>query len=76
VPPKKIETKTDASGTIVVTTQQKVRVWMQVVVTLAVLATCFLIITAPNRLLAHNFDEATKRFAAGWIGVVSGYWLS
>jgi hypothetical protein len=49
VPPKKIETKTDASGTIVVTTQQKVRVWMQVVVTLAVLATCFLIITAPNR---------------------------
>ncbi len=49
---------------------------MQVVVSLAVLITCFLILTAPNRVLPHNFDEATKRFAAGWIGAVIGYWLS
>jgi hypothetical protein len=76
VHPKTIETKTDSSGTVVVTTQQKVRIWMQVVVTLTVLLVCFLILTAPNRFLAHNFDEGTKRFACGWIGVVIGYWLS
>jgi hypothetical protein len=45
---------------------------MQVIVTIAVLITCFLILTAPNRILDHSFDEATKRFAAGWIGAVIG----
>jgi hypothetical protein len=76
VPQRKIETKTDESGTTAVTTQQRVRVWMQVIVSLAVLVVCFSILTAPNHFLAHNFDEATKRFAAGWIGGVIGYWLS
>jgi hypothetical protein len=76
VSPRQIITKIDASGTTVVTTQQKIRVWMQVIVTFIVLVVCFLILLAPTRLLPHSFDETTKRFAAGWIGLVIGYWLS
>jgi hypothetical protein len=45
-------------------------------VTLVVLVVCFLIVTAPTRLLAHSFDETTKRFAAGCIGLVIVYRLS
>jgi hypothetical protein len=60
----------------VVTTQQKIKVWMQVVVSLLLLVTGILVLTAPNYVLRHDFDEATKRFAAGWIGAIIGYWLS
>ncbi len=74
MPPKKIETQTDASGTIVVTSQQKVRVWMQVVVSLILLATGIFVLIDPAWL--PHFDESTKRIAAGWIGAVVGYWLS
>jgi hypothetical protein len=49
---------------------------MRVVVSIIALAFGILVLTAPHRLLPHTFDEATKRFAAGWIGVVIGYWLS
>jgi len=49
---------------------------MQVIVSVAMLATGVGILTAPNSLLPHNLDEGTKRFAAGWIGAVIGYWLS
>ena len=73
---KVVTTKTDESGTQVVHTHQKVRTWMQVVVSLIMLSAGILILTAPNFIFRHNFDEATKRFAAGWIGAIIGYWLS
>lgn len=57
-------------------TQKKIRVWMQVFVSAAVLATGLLILTAPNFVLQRSFDEGTKRFAAAWVGAVIGYWLS
>ena len=74
MPPKKIETKTDESGTVVVTSQQKVRTWMQVVVSLIMLATGILILIDPSWV--PHFDESTKKIAAGWVGGVIGYWLS
>jgi len=49
---------------------------MQVVVSILLLLTGILVLTAPNYVLRHDFDEATKRFAAGWIGAIIGYWLS
>jgi hypothetical protein len=73
-PPKKIETNTDSSGTIVVTTQQKIRVWMQVLVSFIMLAAGILILIGPKWL--PTFDEPTKKVAAGWVGGIVGYWLS
>ena len=72
---REIRTRTSEAGTVV-SPQQKVRVWMQVVVSLIVLTTGILILVAPNRILPIPFDESTKRWAAGWIGAVVGYWLS
>jgi hypothetical protein len=69
----KIETKTDASGTVVVTTQQKVRVWMQVV-SLVLLTTGIFVLVDPSWL--PHIDESMKKIAAGWVGAVIGYWLS
>ncbi len=74
MPPRKIETQTDASGTIVVTHQQKIRTWMQVVVSVILLITGILILIDPNWL--PRFDESLKRIAAGWVGAAVGYWLS
>lgn len=74
MPPKKIETHTDASGTIVVTTQQKVKVWMQVAVSFIMLAAGIAILIDPSWL--PRFDESLKKIAAGWVGAVIGYWLS
>jgi hypothetical protein len=74
VSPKKIETQTDSSGTIVVTSQQKVRIWMQVVVSFILLASGILILVDPSWV--PRFDESLKKIAAGWVGAVVGYWLS
>jgi len=49
---------------------------MQVGVSLLALLTGFAILTSPHFIFQHNFDEATKRLAAGWIDAVIGYWLS
>lgn len=73
---KVVKTTTGQQGTTASTTQQKVRVWMQVIVSLAVLIGSFLVLYAPNKVLTGQFDESTKRLAAGWIGAVIGYWLS
>lgn len=72
--PKKIETRTDASGTIVVTNEQKIRAWMQVIVSVVLLITGILVLLDPAWL--PHFDESTKKIAAGWVGAVIGYWLS
>jgi len=49
---------------------------MRVAVSFIALVFGILVLAAPHRLLPHTFDEATKRFAAGWMGMVIGYWLS
>jgi hypothetical protein len=71
---KVIATKTDESGTVV-TTQQKVRVWMQVFVSVVLLGAGICVLVSPN-FIHHNIDEGIKKIAAGWIGAVVGYWLS
>lgn len=74
MPPKKILTQTDASGTVVVTTQEKVKVWMQVIVSFILLAAGIIILIGPSWL--PHIDESLKKIAAGWIGAVIGYWFS
>ncbi len=74
MPPKKIETKTDASGTVVVATQEKVKVWMQVIVSFILLVSGITLLIGPSWL--PHVDESLKKIAAGWIGAVIGYWLS
>jgi hypothetical protein len=69
-----VVTKTDETGTVV-TTEQRVRVWMQVIVSLVVLLSGIAILTSPNFLFAPSMDEGMKKFAAGWVGAVIGYWL-
>jgi hypothetical protein len=71
---KKIETKTDSSGTIVVTPQEKVKAWMQVIVSFILLGAGILILVDPRWL--PRADESLKKIAAGWIGAVIGYWFS
>ncbi len=72
---KKLEVR-EKSGTAIVTPQQKIKAWMQVIVSLLMLITGILVITSPNMAFHQNFDESTKKWAAGWIGAVIGYWLS
>jgi hypothetical protein len=49
---------------------------MQVLVSLVVLVVGLLVLTSPNFAFHQNFDESTKKWAAGWVGAVIGYWLS
>ncbi len=49
---------------------------MQIVVSGVVLMVGLLILTSPNVILPHLYDESTKKWAAGWVGAVVGYWLS
>jgi len=64
------------SGGQIVTPQQRIRSWMQVCVSGIVLIVSLLILTSPHRIFPTPFDESTKRWAAGWVGAVIGYWLS
>jgi hypothetical protein len=73
---KVVKTSTGQHGTTASTTQQKVRVWMQVVISFILLIAGFLVLASPNPILPTQFDESTKRLATGWIGAVIGYWLS
>jgi cytochrome b subunit of formate dehydrogenase len=70
----KIETKTDPSGTVAVSGPQKIRAWMQVVVSLVLLASGILILIDPSWL--PHIDSSAQKIAAGWVGAVIGYWLS
>lgn len=71
---KKIEIQTDSSGTVAVSSPQKIRAWMQVAVSLILLAAGILILIDPSWL--PHVDEGVKRAASGWMGAVIGYWLS
>lgn len=74
---KVVKTSTGEHGTVALPThQQKVRVWMQVVVSLMLFAAGFLVLVSPARIFPTPMDESTKKLAAGWIGAVVGYWLS
>jgi sulfite exporter TauE/SafE len=76
LPPKVVKTITGPHGTTAVTSQEKVRVWMQVVVSVILLVSGILILASPNFVFHQSLDEATKKLAAGWVGGVIGYWLS
>jgi hypothetical protein len=49
---------------------------MRIFVSLVLLAAGILILTAPNFLFAHKFDDDVQKIAAGWVGAVIGYWLA
>jgi len=53
-----------------------VRVWMQVLVSAVMLAVGILALASQNFLFHTALDEGTKKWAAGGIGSVIGYWLS
>jgi hypothetical protein len=74
VSPNKVITTTDASGTRAITHQDKLRSWMQVIISLIVLVTGILLLIDPRWM--PQVDENTKKIASGWIGAVIGYWLS
>lgn len=73
--PKIIKTKAEPHGTFPAP-EQKLRAWMQVIISLVLLVAGILILTSPNFIFPNALDEGTKRFAAGWIGAIVGYWLS
>lgn len=50
--------------------------FMRVLVSLVLLIVGLAILTAPNILFSEKFDETTQKLAAGWIGMVAGYWLA
>lgn len=51
------------------TRHAKIRVTMQVVLSLALLGAGLYI------LISGGYEHATQEWATGWIGVVVGYWL-
>ena len=72
-----VKTSTGEHGTVALPShQQKIRVWMQVVVSVLLLVTGFLVLISPTRIFPMPMDESTKKLASGWIGAVIGYWLS
>jgi hypothetical protein len=78
LPEKVVKTVTGDHGTVAIpaTHGQKVRVWMQVFVSTFMLAVGILALASPNFLFHSALDEGTKKWAAGGIGSVIGYWLS
>ena len=55
--------------------EEKARVYMQILVSLILLAVGLAILTAPNRFMGEMTPE-TQKLAAGWVGAITGYWLS
>ena len=55
---------------------QKVNVVMQIVITMMVLVSGILVLTAPNFAFPATFDDSVQKWAAGWVGALIGYWLS
>ncbi len=49
---------------------------MRVLVSVVLLAVGLLVITAPNFAFGQSFSADVQKWAAGWIGVVVGYWLA
>lgn len=49
---------------------------MRISISLTVLIICFLILTPPNFLFPTELNHDVQAWAAGWIGLVIGYWLS
>jgi hypothetical protein len=47
----------------------RVKAIMQIVISL------ILIFAGVYLIVAHGYSDATQKIAAGWIGVVVGYWL-
>ena len=49
---------------------------MRILVSLVLLVTGILMLSAPNFVFAHAFDDGIQKIAAGWVGAVIGYWLA
>jgi len=45
-------------------------------VSLILLVSGILILTAPNIIFATALNEGIQKIAAGWVGAVIGYWLA
>ncbi|HJR61509.1 MAG TPA: hypothetical protein VJ813_19025 [Vicinamibacterales bacterium] len=54
----------------------KVNAVMQILVSVIVLVAGILALTAPNFFFHAALSEGTQKMAAGWVGLVIGYWLS
>lgn len=73
---KRFSVSKDDSGATKITPLQKTKAWMQVAVSFLMLLVALLVLTSPNFFFRQTFDESTKKWAAGWVGTVIGYWLS
>jgi len=49
---------------------------MRILVSLILLVSGILILTAPNIIFATALNEGIQKIAAGWVGAVIGYWLA
>ena len=49
---------------------------MRILVSLILLVSGILILTAPNIIFAIVLNEGIQKIAAGWVGAVIGYWLA
>ncbi len=56
--------------------EAKVRVIMQIVVSLGSFALSVLILSAPNSIVSVPPSREIELAASGWIGIIIGYWLS
>jgi len=67
--------QSDESGALrVVTLQDKAKILMQVFISIVTMLGGFLVLIDPSWM--PRIDEAEKKVAAGWVGLVIGYWLS
>ncbi len=55
---------------------EKVKAVMQIVISLLVLLLGILVLTAPNVVFPKEALPSIQKMAAGWIGLVIGYWLA
>ena len=73
---KTVTTKSGSHGTTPINPDLRHKVWMQILVSIIMLIAGLLILASPNFIIPGEVDEATKRYASGWIGAIIGYWLS
>ena len=64
------------SGSRMASKNERVNVIMQILVSLIVLMYGILVLTAPNVVFPEATTDQAQKFAAGWVGMVIGYWLS
>jgi hypothetical protein len=73
---KIVRTRQESHGTYALPPYAKLRIWMQIAVSAILLLAGIGVLASPNPIFPHQIDEGSKKFAAGWIGAVIGYWFS